>query len=50
MVTRPQPALGDDRDIFRTLARHHGGTFGVWSSINATGTVAVSDRVTLRQG
>lgn len=48
MVTRPQPTLGDDRDIFRTLARHRGGTFGVWSSIGATGNVAVGDFVTQR--
>lgn len=49
MVTRPQPTLGDDRDIFRMLARHRGGTFGVWSSIGATGPVAVGDRVTQRR-
>jgi uncharacterized protein YcbX len=48
MVTRPQPELGDDRDVFRTLARSHGGTFGVWSAIAAAGTVKVGDQVTLR--
>ncbi|MGZ4673654.1 MAG: MOSC domain-containing protein, partial [Ilumatobacteraceae bacterium] len=30
MVTRPQPALTRDLDIYKTVARHHGGTFGVW--------------------
>jgi hypothetical protein len=48
MVTRPQPAFGDDRDVFRTLARQHGGTFGVWSSIGVTGVVRVRDPVTRR--
>src|SRR5207253_6909101 len=28
MVTRPQPTLGEDRDIFRTLARNHSAQFG----------------------
>jgi uncharacterized protein YcbX len=48
MVTRPQPGLADDRDVFRTLARHHGGNFGVWSEIATAGTVAVGDPVRLR--
>jgi MOSC domain-containing protein len=29
MVTRPQPGLDADVEIFRTLARHHRGLFGV---------------------
>ena len=45
MVTRPQPDLVDDRDIFRTLARHHGGLFGAWTAIAAGGTVRVGDEV-----
>ena len=47
MVTRPQPELGDDRDVFRTLARSRGGTFGAWSAITGTGTVQVGDVVAL---
>ena len=45
MVTRPQPALGEDRDIFRTLARHHGGNFGVWATVRTPGRVRVGDQV-----
>jgi uncharacterized protein YcbX len=45
MVTRPQPGLPDDRDVFRTLARHHRGAFGVWARVTAPGTVRVGDRV-----
>jgi uncharacterized protein len=45
MVTRPQPDLVEDRDIFRTLARHHGGQFGAWTSVITGGTVSVGDEV-----
>ena len=45
MVTRPQPGLPEDRDIFRTLARHHGGTFGAWTAVNVGGAVHVGDEV-----
>lgn len=33
MVTRSQPGLDADINVFRTLARHHGGLFGVWSDV-----------------
>lgn len=46
MVTRQQPDIDEDRDIFRTLARHHGGQFGAWTSVIAGGTVSVGDEVT----
>lgn len=46
MVTRPQPGLGEDRDIFRTLARHHRGTLGVWSAVRTPGEVRVGDILT----
>lgn len=45
MVTRPQPDLAEDRDIFRTLARNHGGCFGVWTAVTRGGTVRVGDDV-----
>jgi uncharacterized protein len=48
MVTRPQPGFGDDRDVFRTLARNHGGLFGAWSAVIHTGTVRVGDPVGVR--
>jgi MOSC domain-containing protein len=44
MVTRPQPGLEADLDVFRTLARHHRGLFGVWSDVVTPGTVRVGDR------
>jgi hypothetical protein len=45
MVTRPQPGLERDLDIYRTLSRHHGGTFGVWTHVDTPGTVQVGDAV-----
>jgi uncharacterized protein YcbX len=47
MVTRPQPGLERDLDVFKTLARHHGSTFGVWSQVQTPGVVRVGDEVTL---
>ncbi len=45
MVTRPQPGLERDLDIYKTLSRHHGGTFGMWSEVVAPGPVSVDDVV-----
>jgi len=45
MVTRPQPGHDEDRDIFRTLARHHGARFGAWSRVVTGATVRVGDDV-----
>ena len=47
MVTRPQPDLDRDLDVYRTLARHHGGNLGVWTSVRAPGTIRVGDPVTV---
>jgi uncharacterized protein YcbX len=47
MVTRPQPGLDRDLDIYRTLARHHGGTLGVWAQVRSPGAVRVGDRVSI---
>ena len=41
MVTRTQPALESDVEIFRTLARNHGGHFGVWSRVLTSGSLSV---------
>ena len=43
MVTRAQPGLEGDVDVFRTLARHHGARFGVWTDVLTTGRIAVGD-------
>lgn len=45
MVTRPQPNLDSDPDIFRALARNHGGHFGAWTAVTVGGTVRVGDEV-----
>lgn len=47
MVTRPQPGLEADVDIFRTLARNHGGLFGVWCDVAVAGRLSVGDRGSL---
>jgi len=44
MVTRSQPGLDADVEIFRTLARHHRGHFGVWSDVLTPGNLSVGDR------
>ncbi len=45
MVTRPQPGLDADVEVFRTLARHHRGLFGVWCDVVRPGHLAVGDRL-----
>jgi len=47
MVTRPQPGLDRDLDVFKTLARHHNSTFGVWTAVLTPGIVHVGDEVTI---
>lgn len=47
MVTRPQPDLDRDLDVFKVLKRHHGATLGVWTDVVAPGVVRVGDEVTL---
>jgi hypothetical protein len=47
MVTRPQPGLDRDVDVFKTLARYHGATFGVWATVQTPGVVHVGDQVTI---
>jgi uncharacterized protein YcbX len=41
MVTRAQPELVKDVEIFRTLWKTHGATAGVWSSVVKPGTLRV---------
>ncbi len=45
MVTRPQPGLDRDLDVYKTLARHHGGNFGAWTTVESGGVVRVGDDV-----
>jgi uncharacterized protein len=50
MVTRPQPGLTEDRDIFRTLARHHDARFGAWTAVDIGGVLNVGDDVLVDAG
>lgn len=45
MVTRPQPGLDRDLDVYKALARHHGGTFGVWCTVRTPGSIRAADPV-----
>jgi uncharacterized protein YcbX len=47
MVTREQPGIDADRDVFRTLARHHGARFGVWCDVATPGALAHGDDVSV---
>jgi uncharacterized protein YcbX len=49
MITRPQPGLDADIDVFRTLARHHGGLFGVWSDVVTPGSLTLGDPASARR-
>ena len=45
MVTRAQPGLARDLDIYRTLARHHDGHLGVWTAVQSGGPITEGDTV-----
>jgi uncharacterized protein YcbX len=45
MVTRPQPGLDRDLDIYKTVARHHGGNLGAWTAVRTPGMVGIGDRI-----
>lgn len=47
MVTRPQPGIERDLDIFRTLAAVHGADFGVWATVSSPGSVQIGDLVSV---
>jgi uncharacterized protein YcbX len=47
MVTRSQPGLDADVEIFRTLARHHHGHLGVWSEVLIPGSLSTGDVASL---
>jgi hypothetical protein len=47
MVTRAQPGLAEDRDVFRALARHHRGRFGVWCDVVDPGAVELGGSAAL---
>jgi uncharacterized protein YcbX len=47
MVTRPQPGIEKDVDIFRTLAVEHGADFGVWATVSTPGPVQVGDLISV---
>jgi uncharacterized protein YcbX len=39
LVTRPQPGLRRDLDVYKALSRHHEGTLGVWSEVQIPGPI-----------
>ena len=45
MITRAQPGLERDLDIYKTVARHHGGNLGVWTAVGTGGAVRVGAEV-----
>jgi uncharacterized protein YcbX len=45
MVTRAQPGLERDLDIYKAVARHHDGNLGVWTTITTPGTVRTGTAV-----
>ena len=47
MVTRAQPGLDADVEVFRTLARRHRGHFGIWSDVLEEGRVTIGARAAL---
>jgi len=47
MITRPQPGLAHDIEIYKTVHRTHGGEAGVWSEVNQPGTIAEGDLLDL---
>jgi uncharacterized protein len=50
MVTRAQPGLDADVEVFRTLARHHRGQLGVWSDVLVPGHVSVGEPAVVETG
>jgi len=46
-VTRPQPGLEGDIDVYRTVARHHNGNLGVWTAVQTPGSIRVGDAVVI---
>ena len=40
MITRAQPGLERDLDIYKTVARYHDGNLGVWAAVGAGGSSA----------
>jgi uncharacterized protein YcbX len=47
MVTRPQPGLERDIDVYRAVARHHNGNLGVWTTIETPGQIRLGDAVVI---
>lgn len=50
MVTRPQPGLGRDLDLLRTINRDRAGTLGIGALVDRGGTVAIGDELETTPG
>jgi uncharacterized protein YcbX len=46
-VTRAQPGLERDVDVYRALAGHHNGNLGVWTAIRTPGSIREGDAVVI---
>ena len=47
MVTLPQPGLGKDPSVLRTIVRDAGQNLGLYAAVSTTGRIAVGDPVVL---
>lgn len=45
MVTRPQPGIDRDLNVFKTINKERGGTLSVGATVTTPGTIAVGDEV-----
>jgi uncharacterized protein YcbX len=45
MITRPQPGIDRDLDVFKVIAREHGSSFGIWASVSVPGLIRADDEV-----
>jgi uncharacterized protein len=47
MITRPQPGLERDVDLFKGLKREHNAQLGTWAAVRAPGVLRVGDPVSV---
>jgi len=47
IITRPQPGLARDLDIFKTLNKVHNACIGVWAMVSTPGTATVTTPATI---
>lgn len=45
MVTRPQPGIGRDLEVLKTIIRERGNQLGVGATVGRAGTIAIGDHI-----